>query len=120
EPLRDVQHAVAAGDDHLGVGRVARAERRPCHLDQDDLDREDGRLLLLVRLEPDLLEPPLHAGVGEAAYLARHRHALLQPTHLAPVAGSPAHPTPPARPTPPHPPRLAPPPRPPRPAPPPP
>src|SRR5437879_4894662 len=64
EPLRDVQHAVAAGDDHLGVGRVARAERRPCHLGQDDLDREHGRLLLLVRLEPDLLEPAFHAGVG--------------------------------------------------------
>src|SRR6266571_144972 len=89
EPLRDVQHAVAAGDDHLGIGRVARAERRPCHLGQDDLDREDGRLLLLMRLEPDLLEPALHAGVGEAGELDRHRHALLEPTHVDLVHGSP-------------------------------
>src|SRR5213592_976144 len=89
EPLRDVQHAVAAGDDHLGVGRVARAKRRPCYLGQHDLDREHGRLLLLVRLEPDLLEPALHAGVGEGADLDRHRHALFEPTHVDLVHGSP-------------------------------
>src|SRR2546430_12138553 len=45
---------------------ISRAERRPCHLGQDDLDREDGRLLLLVRLEPDLLEPAFHARVGRS------------------------------------------------------
>src|ERR1700704_4227395 len=82
EPLGDVQHAVAAGDDHLRVGRVARAQRRPCYLGQDDLDREDRRLLLLVRLEPDLFEPALHAGGGECADLDRHRHALLEPAHV--------------------------------------
>src|SRR5467141_370699 len=82
EPLRDVQHAVAAGDDHVRIGRVARAQRRPRHLREDDLDRKDRRLLLLVRLEPDLLEPALHAGGGEGADLDRHRHALLEPTHV--------------------------------------
>src|SRR5213592_2373451 len=88
-PLRDVQHAVAAGDDHLRVGRVAGAERRPFHLGQDDLNREDRRLLLLVCLEPDLLEPALHAGVGEGADLDRHRHALLEPTDVDLVHRSP-------------------------------
>src|SRR6266850_5003426 len=82
EPLRDVQHAVAAGDDHLRVGRVARPEGGSLHLGQGDLDREDRRLLLLVRLEPDLLEPALHAGGGQRADLDRHRHALLEPTHV--------------------------------------
>src|SRR5207302_10157183 len=59
ESLRDIEHAVPARDDHLGVGRVPGAQRGPCHLGQDDLDRKHGRLLLLVRLEPDLLEPAL-------------------------------------------------------------
>src|SRR5881275_2743277 len=48
EPLGDVQHAVPAGDDHLRIGRVAGAERGALHLGQDDLDREDRGLLLLV------------------------------------------------------------------------
>src|SRR5882762_9939712 len=82
EPLRDVEHAVAAGDDHLRVGRVARAQRSPRHLGQRDLDREDRRLLLLVRLEPDLLEPALHAGARERPDLDGHRHALLEPAHV--------------------------------------
>src|SRR5216684_841057 len=82
EPLRDVQHAVAAGDDHLRIGRVARAQRGPLHFGQRDLDREDRRLLLLVRLEPDLLESALHAGARERADLDGHRHALLEPAHV--------------------------------------
>src|SRR2546422_1236103 len=57
EPLRDVQHAVAAGDDHPRAGPGARAERRPRHPRPDDLDPGDGRLLLLVRPSPHLLEP---------------------------------------------------------------
>src|SRR5881392_1596552 len=61
EPLRDVEHAIPARDDHLGVGRIPRTQCGPCHLGQDDLDREHRRLLLLVRLEPDLLEPTFHA-----------------------------------------------------------
>src|SRR5439155_850468 len=60
EPLRDVEHAVPARDDHLRIGRVAGAERGTRHLGEDDLDREDRRLLLLVRFEPDLVEPALH------------------------------------------------------------
>src|SRR5437762_10540908 len=48
-------------------------ERGAFHLGQDDLDREDRRLLLLVRLEPDLLEPSLHGRVGERADLDRDR-----------------------------------------------
>src|SRR3989442_4994656 len=44
---------------------------------------------LFRSLEPDLLEPPLHAGVGEGADLDRHRHALLEPTHVDLVHGSP-------------------------------
>src|SRR5213596_558802 len=89
EPLGDVQHAVPAGDDHLRIGRVAGTERGAFHLGQHDLDREDRRLLLLVRLEPDLLEPSLHGGVGERADLDRHRHALLESTHVDLIYGSP-------------------------------
>src|SRR2546427_13112388 len=65
EPLRDVEHAVPARDDHLRIGRVAGAERGTRHLGEDDLDREDRRLLLLVRFEPDLVEPALHARAGQ-------------------------------------------------------
>src|SRR5882762_272579 len=89
EPFRDVQHAVPARDDHLGIGRVARTERGTFDLGQEDLDREDRRLLLLVRFEPDLLEPALHAGGGECADLDRRRHALLQATHVDLVNRSP-------------------------------
>src|SRR5437667_4825841 len=59
EPLGDVEHAVPARDDHLRIGRVACPERRTLHVGQNDFYREDRRLLLLVRLEPDLLEPAL-------------------------------------------------------------
>src|SRR6266567_1619257 len=71
EPLRDVEHAIPARDGHLRIGRIARAQRRACHLRQDDLDRKHRRLLLLVRLEPDLLEPALHARVRQGADLDR-------------------------------------------------
>src|SRR5260370_5001600 len=53
EPLRDVQHADAAGDDHLRVRRVARAQRGPLHLGQRDPVRDYRRLLLPLPLEPD-------------------------------------------------------------------
>src|SRR6266849_6818514 len=65
EALRDVQDAIPARDAHLRIGRVARAQGGPFHLGQDDLDREHRGLLLLVRLEPDLIEPALHARVGQ-------------------------------------------------------
>src|SRR3989475_9993141 len=80
EPLRDVEHAVPARDDHLRIGRVAGAERGTRHLGEDDLDREDRRLLLLVRFEPDLVEPALHARAGQGADLDRYGHAFLEPT----------------------------------------
>src|SRR5436305_7195185 len=89
EPLGDVEHAVPARDDHLGIGRIARTQCRPCHFGRDDLVREHRRLLLLVRLEPDLLEPTFHAGVGQGADLDGHRHALLEPTHVDLVHGAP-------------------------------
>src|SRR2546430_4314606 len=41
EPLRDVEHAVAAGDDHLRVGRVAGAGGGPLHPGPAGLDRDD-------------------------------------------------------------------------------
>src|SRR6058998_3964850 len=89
EPLRDVEHAVPARDDHLRIGRVAGAERGTRHLGEDDLDREDRRLLLLVRFEPDLVEPALHARAGQGADLDRYGHAFLEPTHVDLVHGSP-------------------------------
>ena len=82
EPLGNQQHAVAPGDDHLGVGRVAGAERRALHLRQHDLDREDGGLLLLPRLEPDLGELALHLRVGQRADLDDDRHPLGEPAHV--------------------------------------
>src|SRR5438874_11014809 len=88
EPLGNVEHAVAARDDHLRIGRVAGAQRGPCHLGEDDLDREDRRLLLLVRLEPDFLEPALDRGGGKGADLDRHRHALFEPAHVDLVHGA--------------------------------
>src|SRR5438477_5266862 len=89
EPLGDVEHAVAARDDHLRVGRVAGAQRRPRYLGQDDLDRKHRRLLLLVRLEPDLVEPPLDRRVGQRADLDRDRHALLEPADVDLVHATP-------------------------------
>src|SRR5229473_372751 len=89
EALRDVQDAIPAGDAHLRIGRVARAQGGPFHLGQDDLDREHRGLLLLVRLEPDLIEPALHARVGQCADLDRRRHTLLEPTNVDLVDGSP-------------------------------
>src|SRR5205823_15023899 len=89
EPLGDVEHAVAARDDHLRIGRGAGAQSGPCHLGEDDLDREDRRLLLLVRLEPDFLEPAFDGAGGKGADLDRHRHALFEPAHVDLVHGAP-------------------------------
>src|SRR6058998_920412 len=82
EPLGNVQHAVPARDDHLRIGRVACPERRTLHVGQNYFDREHRRLLLLVRLEPDLLEPAPHARAGQRTDLDRRRHALLEPAHV--------------------------------------
>src|SRR5213078_3083732 len=89
QPLRDVEHAVPARDGHLRIGGVTRAQRGAFHRREDDLDWKDRRLLLLVRLEPDLLEPALDARVGQGADLDRGRHALLEPTHVDLVHRSP-------------------------------
>src|SRR5690606_4651608 len=67
DALGDGEDVLAPLDDDVGVGAVTRAESGAAGVGQADLDGERGRVLLLLRLERDLLDDAMDLRVRERA-----------------------------------------------------